>query len=599
MKIMTLADSTYSSIALPSRLFPSGSVWFVLLIAALIRGVGICYGVPFTFGNIDEYVPVANAINFLQMKSLQPVHFNYPALYFYSLSVLYAIWYIMGWIMGVFSSSVDFATLFITQPGYFHLAGRILTALLGTMTVLLVYKIGKKLSGTDAGIFASILLTFGSLHTELSHWALPDVPMTFLFTLAFLWMLNIKENGSLREYITAGVIAGAAVATKYNAAMIVLPFLVVHAWRIYKNKESWNSVKMLAAFCAMGGTFLILNPYWLLEFSRAFDALRFESTHMNVGHIGQEGTKFSWPFVQLFEHERLIGLLYLAALLFLLTWKNRVVAAMIGAPVLVSILYIGSWSKASLHYLVFIFPLLAVLAGVWLNSIVRTTFFSGRQWLVMVTILVLVAPQVEMIVRSDCSMLMKDTREEAKNWIEANIPQGATLAFASREGIPPLVDSVGIYFDGTRKTKFISLMKSGNPFLRERIDRFRVSHPTYHLFEAKRILTEPMFPSSWQSKIDTTNPYMRALFSIHWATISELHHADVHYVLVSSYDTDPLETTSVDRYNPLSYSVVEGKRFFSEITANPSVILVHEWQRKGIQLGPRIRLFEVRELNEL
>lgn len=589
-----LSDSTYSPVSSPSKLFPSSSIWIVLLVAALIRGIGICYGIPFTFGNIDEYVPVANAINFLQTRSLQPVHFNYPSLYFYGLAVLYAAWYFAGWISGIFSSSVDFATLFITSPGSFHLVGRVLTASLGTMTVFLVYKIGKQLSGIDAGMFASILLTFGTLHTELSHWALPDVPMTFLFTLAFLWLLKIKEDGLLRDYIIAGVIAGAAVATKYNAALIALPFLVVHAWRIYRNKESWKSVKLLAAFCAMGGTFLILNPYWLLEFSKAFETFRFESTHMNVGHIGQEGSRFSWPIVQLIERERLIGILYLGALLFLLTWKDRVAAAMIGVTVVISILYIGSWSKASLHYLVYVFPLLAVSAGLWLNSIVRLSFFFRRQWLVLAAILILVIPQVVLIARNDLSMLKKDTREDAKNWIEANIAQGATMAFVSREGIPPLVDSVGIYFDGTRKTKFVSLMNSGDPHLRKRIDRFRDTHPTYHLFEAKKILIQPVFPSLWQSKIDTTNPYMRALFSIHWATMPELRQAHVRYVLVSSYDIDPFATiTTLDTQNPWSYSVLEGKRFFSEIAGNDSVILVKEWQSRGIQRGPRVQLFRI------
>ena len=583
-----------------SLLFPYISIRVLLVsvlgIGLLERFVGLTYGMPYTFANIDEYVPVANAINFLQSKSLQPIHFNYPALYFYILSVTYAFWFAGGWVIGALKSATDFAFLFITQPGYFHLVGRVLTALLGTATIVVVYSIGTKKFGRDTGVLAALLFAVSTLHAELSHWALPDVPMTFFFAVAFYFAMCVAEDGGAREYVWFGIVAGAAIATKYNAGLIVLPLIIAQIQRTRSSSERFFSSQFICSVLLIGGTFVLLNPYWILDFNRAFEAFRFESTHMQIGHVGQSGVRFIWPIERLVEREQLCGVLAVAGIAYAFFWQDKRTSALMLVPTLLGLLYIGSWAKASLHYLLFLFPLLAVLAGKLLHDLLMIrAFVRFRSATTGFVLVLVVVPNIWNIGVNDLGMTTKDTRIEAKEWIESNIPSGAVVAYVSREGIPPLIDREAVYFDGSRKAKFQQLMKSGNSDLRKRLAQFLNSSATYSLFEARSISAEPTFASSWVSRVDTLNPYIRALFAIHWASMEEMRRADARYVLVSSYDKDPvLASATDDDRNPWNYSLLEGKRFFREIMDPRNAELVLNVVPQSRQLGPRLQLFKLR-----
>ena len=61
------------------------------------------------------------------------------------------------------------------------------------------------------------------LHVRDSHFGVTDIPMTFMVLVAFHAIVQLAESGSTRHLLTASLLTGLAVATKYNAALLALP----------------------------------------------------------------------------------------------------------------------------------------------------------------------------------------------------------------------------------------------------------------------------------------------------------------------------------------------------------------------------------------
>ena len=64
--------------------------------------------------------------------------------------------------------------------------------------------------------------------------------------LAFNYVVNIWKKGDTKSYIQAGIISGAAIATKYHVGIIMVPFIVAHFFREGSKKD--HGVKLLYIF---------------------------------------------------------------------------------------------------------------------------------------------------------------------------------------------------------------------------------------------------------------------------------------------------------------------------------------------------------------
>ena len=76
---------------------------------------------------------------------LEPNFYNYPPLYSYVLTVWYFVYYVWGFITGVFESPVDVAASWHSRWEPFFLLSRMQSAALGTATVLVLYRMGLRL----------------------------------------------------------------------------------------------------------------------------------------------------------------------------------------------------------------------------------------------------------------------------------------------------------------------------------------------------------------------------------------------------------------------------------------------------------------------
>lgn len=169
---------------------------------------------------------------------------------------------------------VEYARVFV--------AGRAVSAVLGSCSILLAYRVGSYLYGRPAGILAAIILALMPLHVVNSHYLTSDVTMTFFLLLAFWRLLCSLEAPSLSNHLVAGLAAGLAVTAKYNAAYILPAAFALH---VFDKQGRW---KDKAGFY-LGGLlgFVLGEPYALVYPKQFWSSV---SPYLQAGNLVEGAT---------------------------------------------------------------------------------------------------------------------------------------------------------------------------------------------------------------------------------------------------------------------------------------------------------------------
>jgi hypothetical protein len=290
--------------------------------------------------HVDEPHTTTLALEMLQTGDLNPHRFRYGSLTLYSLMAVDALHYL--WIC----RSPDIYTgervkleeiRPISSEGFrwetshpsFNQWNRAWSSILGTLTVLLVYLIGRR-SGAVVGLVAAGTLAGISIHVEHSGLVSPDVPVGFYTLLAVTLSTAYMTSGRTLTLVWAFVAAGFALATKYNAAPVLLvPYLALAFTRgrhaVRPHWLWWGG--LLTAL----GTFLVCTPYSLLDLPTFISDVGREVSHYAmVGHgpktVERGVPHMLWAFGQFASSLTWPGLVLAAAGMALgMTSKQRVV----------------------------------------------------------------------------------------------------------------------------------------------------------------------------------------------------------------------------------------------------------------------------------
>ncbi|MDO8630671.1 MAG: phospholipid carrier-dependent glycosyltransferase, partial [Phycisphaerales bacterium] len=219
----------------------------ITTVALFFRLWGIRFGFPHTLTRPDEEIIIPLAVR-LWTSDLNPHFFDWPTLYPYFLSGVYAAYFAAGRLTGQFATVADFIAATTAHPVQFHLIDRFTVAVLGTATVPLLYAAARRLFNSEVALVAAALLAVAFLHVRESHFGMTDVPATFMIVLAFAFMA-VRPVDSRHQWsvLGAAVLCGLATATKYNALLIAVPLLVLVA------KREWDGNRSAARFFAACG----------------------------------------------------------------------------------------------------------------------------------------------------------------------------------------------------------------------------------------------------------------------------------------------------------------------------------------------------------
>ena len=402
----------------------------VLVTAAVLRFWALGSGIPFALG-VDEPEIVARVVHMMKTGDLNPRFFDYPGLYFYVQLIVACMNFVVGAMAGWWR------TLDAVGPADFYLWGRVTTAVLGTLTVYVVFQIGIRWGARHA-LLAAALLAVMPNHVRESHFVLTDVPATFLVTVTFLLSLRAIEKGTFRAFAWAGLTAGLAAATKYYGGVaLLLPLLAA-----YLNRSGDRS-RLRCALCAAGAAaaaFLVSAPYTVLDLPGFLDGF--------AGVMGANRPSASlWTGWYTALKHLLIGLWWPGFLLALAGFGLGVVRAFTGpgqarfalAVALLAVYFplVAGRGMIWARYLLPIVPIVCVLAAVAVVSGVSLLRrFSIPRWARTILIAALTVAALLPPALSSAGWVRMhgrtSTQAIAYAWIRDNLPAGAHVAIETR-----------------------------------------------------------------------------------------------------------------------------------------------------------------------
>lgn len=380
----------------------------------------------------DESIIINKAVRF-HGGDLDPRFFNWPSLSMYVLS-------------GVFGLAFGFGGMleaFLGDPVPFYLLGRMVTATFGTATIAVLYALAAESYGTTVALLASLFLAVDLLHVRDSHFITTDVPLTFLVTLALLFVLRYWRQGRSRDALWSGLFVGLAASMKYPGGLALLPFLLAHLLRPLSASRPWwrravgREPVLAIAVAAVG--FVAGTPYALLTPRAFWRGVTSELRQVGSVQLGNEGDLPGYLFHLFHSLPEGMGipllLLALGGLGLALLSRTPRDLILLAFPV-PYFLVIGSWSSRFERYALPLLPFLALLAAVALVAVAgrlreRWPGFLGR-WrpgvVVAVAACLLVAPELTRVAYFHVLLSRPDTRVLAQEWIEQAIPAGARIA---------------------------------------------------------------------------------------------------------------------------------------------------------------------------
>jgi len=191
---------------------------FALILAAggLARFYNLAWGAPYYHFHIDEHIVFAGAD--MIARSVNEAAMS-PKFFMYSPGPMYVL-IAVRWVYETVTRHPLVLNVFHDEV-VFMVLGRAISATIGTLTILVVWRLARRVGGAAAGLFAAALTAFGVLHLRESHFFTVDIPMTFFSTLTVYALLPVLERGiSWKRDAAVGLSFGAAILCKYTAIFL-------------------------------------------------------------------------------------------------------------------------------------------------------------------------------------------------------------------------------------------------------------------------------------------------------------------------------------------------------------------------------------------
>jgi hypothetical protein len=414
-----------------------------------LRLWGIQFGLPYLY-HYDENFYVTDGLEVGAGKFSAP---PYTATGFSNLLFLeYATVYVIGKVTGLFTTAQDLEAFYRTDPSLFYLLGRLTTALFGTATVLVAYWLGNALRNERTGMVAAGLLAVTFLHVRDSHYAVPDIAMSFFaFAAATTAIIAMKRRRPNYLY-AASVLGGIAVAMKWTALPVLFPLLLVSSGvvdilkkqdlRLFLFRSTLISIFLFVAGFFFASPQILINPApYLGEVMKQYQAGQgggFEVWQVDTapGWIFYAKT-LAYGFGLLPLTLAVIGLT--GRLYMVVRERDGISVVFLSFP-LVYFAAMGSTNHYFARYALPLIPFLVVAVAEaidfadmhWKRKVIYPSALFG-----LFVGVILIQPLASSL-RHNQLLTREDTRTEAKQWIETHIPAGTKIALDWRGHTPSL-----------------------------------------------------------------------------------------------------------------------------------------------------------------
>lgn len=400
----------------------------IFLLALGLRVYGIQYGLPYIYTADAESRFVNPAVRMVTTGDLNPHWFGHPgSTVMYLLSMLYSLYFAVGRVVGTIADLNHFGTSLETDPTAFYLIGRGTVALLGALTVVLVYRVAYYIYDEPTGLLAALFLAVSPLHHRFSQFARTDIPATFLVVLAVLFALRVVKRPDTRSYALAGFFVGLATATKYTSALAIFPLLLAHCVARAKRGVLNRDLAVGLGFVLIG--FLMGAPFVLLDWRTALRDIAVENRPSHLGadrlpglrnHLWYLTGPLNWGLTMPIEVLASLGVVLA------MVRRKRSELLLLSFP----LLYFAVIGAARLRWDRWIIPVLpfATMFAAYAVAVLVEKVHIRQGWgLSLAAVLLAIVPTAR-ILHYDYRISQEDTRTLARRWVEGNIPIGTRIA---------------------------------------------------------------------------------------------------------------------------------------------------------------------------
>jgi hypothetical protein len=342
-------------------------------------------------------------------------HFaDWPHLYFYVAAAWLAPFRLIG---------------LVQDPASGYLWIRILDALLGTLTVLLVFEFGRRAYGWLAGLLGASALAVAFLHVRDSHFATLDIPLTLACTATLYIAYRTIQSRGLRPLLLNGISLGVAASLKYNGALVFAGIAAAQTLRARAERSRWpRLLARLALIAAVGvATLVLTSPFLVLDPGMTQHGIGYIFAHLGratapaIGWV-QLGLALWYGIDPVLLLLAVIGIAYAAV-------RREPADWIILTFLLVYFVLIGAGGSVFLRYADPMIPPLLLLGGRAFAALVNLTARGQARRLALgvAFVLVVVAP-VAHDVRYNLLIQQTDTRTSAFDWLAQHVPAGSRAA---------------------------------------------------------------------------------------------------------------------------------------------------------------------------
>lgn len=411
----------------------------ILLLAFVLRIRGIAFDLPNLY-HPDEDAVVMPALTILKTGDWRPTRLEYGSLHIYLLTVVSALSFVLLARNGRIPT--DTTALPIYERGSypavyafpeFFIAARLVSVLMGTAAIFLIYLLGKRLGGNRLGLLAAGITAVLPYHVADAHFATTDTPLFFWITLALFLMVRTYDNwehDNAWSYVGAGFVAGLATSTKYNGIVLMLPLVLIPLLR-GRSLEDAVRMRTAAGPLAMAAGFVAGTPYALLDLPHFLSWFGY-SLRLYNAPVTRVTAAWRWHLdYHLGAPHAPIFLLGIAG--FLLSWRvwgrrglllNSFALALLLAVLNQTNYQARMWQPASM--VVILWAALTVTSFVtWLEKRLHGT---ARQRVIGALPYVVLVPLLVVSWQYGRRFQMGDVRSAAAQWIRENVPHGTPIA---------------------------------------------------------------------------------------------------------------------------------------------------------------------------
>lgn len=352
------------------------------------------------------------------------------------------------------------------EYGLINILGRFISAFSDLITIVLLFKIGRKLFSTFVGYLGAFFYAVSVLPIQLSHFYAVDTILTCFIVSVLYQLILFYEKPTIHRSMLIGLFFGLALATKVSAIVLVVAigitliadFIFIFMKHPHK-PHHWLPhvpafIKHLSIYAFLIGittvtTFIFFEPYAVIDFKNFWEqtqqqsmmtksAFTFPYTLQYVGKIPylyEAKNIFFYGLGPILATFAFLGTLYVIYL----TFKTERFAkeAILIIFFFTYALVVGNFAIGFMRYMLPVYPLLALFAAVLIHRLFVYFELHGK----MFTILTFyIAGIIAIWALSFVHIYSQyNTRVEATRWITQTIPHGKALAVEHWDDPLPLI----------------------------------------------------------------------------------------------------------------------------------------------------------------